>query len=103
MQRSAARLNDGAMAGPSPSVLDAAVLEAIPDAVLVAGRDRRIVAANRVAHALLGHAPGTLPGQELVTVVPPTHRDRHQAHFDAWFENPRVRAFGPGSELRARR
>jgi PAS domain S-box-containing protein len=74
----------GATPGP---VLDHAELFArLPDAVVVAGPDMRVVYANPAADALLGYAPGALRGRPVTELVPLRLRSAHLAgvaHFQA--------------------
>ncbi|MEK6607811.1 MAG: PAS domain S-box protein, partial [Myxococcota bacterium] len=51
------------------------ILDAFPDAVVVADADRRIVYANPAATSLLGWPPDELRGRALTTFLPPRLHD----------------------------
>ncbi|MBA4170722.1 MAG: PAS domain-containing protein, partial [Chloroflexi bacterium] len=57
------------------------LLDAMPDAVLVADMESRIVYANASVHALLGWAPEALIGQSLHTIQPERLHDPHDIGF----------------------
>jgi PAS domain S-box-containing protein len=59
---------------PTPEFFDA-----IPDALLVVGRDGRIERANAHAERLFGHASSRLLGAPVELLVPARERDRHAA------------------------
>ncbi|HEX2075047.1 MAG TPA: PAS domain S-box protein, partial [Geodermatophilus sp.] len=71
------------MTAPVPTAATAApaVLEALPDAVVVADRDGRIVYANRAIHTLLGHDAAALRGRPLTVLMPERFRRTHASGF----------------------
>ena len=64
---------------PAPTT---AVLDALPDAVLVVDADDRVRAANQAVGAVLGYAPSAVVGAELAeTLLPPRSRDGYRARL----------------------
>ncbi len=57
---------------------DFASFEAVPDAVIIAGRDGSIVFANRHADRVFGYEKGKLVGLTIESLIPEGHRERHQ-------------------------
>lgn len=68
-----------------------ALLEALPDAVVVADRGGRIAYVNPAIAVLLGHAPDELLGRPLQVLMPDRFRDAHVEGFS------RFRATGEGA------
>jgi PAS domain S-box-containing protein len=58
-----------------------------------------IVMANRALEAMFGWDAGTLAGQSLERLVPPTFRELHMQHRGAYFAGPRPRQMGVDSDL----
>ncbi len=75
------------------------VVEAAPNAMLMADRDRRITLVNRNAEALFGYSRAELIGQPLELLVPQRFRERHPELVADFFAAPRARAMGAGREL----
>ena len=67
-----------------------ALLEALPDTVVVADRDGRIAYINPAVQTLLGHRPEDLTGRSLTVLMPARLRRGHGAGFS------RFRATGEG-------
>ena len=72
-----------------------ALLEAMPDAVVVSDGER-IVFANRRLHALTGHAPGSLHGAPLELLIPDDARATHRGAVAAYHAAPATRPMGLG-------
>jgi PAS domain S-box-containing protein len=66
---------------PTSSIVAPALLEALPDVVVVADADGRVVYANPAMRILLGHDPADLRGRLLTTIVPERFRAAHSAGF----------------------
>jgi protein-histidine pros-kinase len=82
----------------------AALLEAAPDAIVVAGADGRILFANARAEALFGYERTEMLEQPVEMLLPERYRATHPEHRSGYFGQPRVRPMGtPGLDLRARR
>src|SRR5450432_3531673 len=75
------------------------VVEAAPNAMLMADLDRRITLVNRNAETLLGYSRAELLGQPLEILVPERFRDRHPDFVASFFTAPKVRSMGAGREL----
>jgi PAS domain S-box-containing protein len=80
----------------------AALLEAMPDAVVVADMRSRIVYANASVERLLGWAPGALVGEHLHVIQPERLHDAHDAGFGRYAATGERRLFGTPIRLPAR-
>ncbi len=79
------------------------VVEAAPNAMLMADRNGRITLVNSNAEALFGYARTELIGEPLELLVPERFRDRHPHHVAGFFGDPKSRSMGAGRELFGRR
>ena len=79
------------------------LIEALNDAIVVAGPDNRILYANRAVADLLGWAPNALIGAPVATLVPERLRDAHVAGFSRYFETARPHIIGVPTRVPALR
>lgn len=79
-----------------------ALLEAAPDAMVIADEQGRIVLVNSQADALFGYTREELVGQKVEVLLPERFRHTHVAHREGYAAHPKFRAMGAGLELFAR-
>jgi PAS domain S-box-containing protein len=79
------------------------VLEAAPDAIVIADGDGSIVLVNAQTERLFGYAREQLVGQPIEILVPERFQGRHVGHRQDFLAEPRVRSMGEGLELYGRR
>jgi sigma-B regulation protein RsbU (phosphoserine phosphatase) len=72
---------EGTTPVPTSGIAAPALLEALPDVVVVADDEGRIVYANPALHSLLGHEPAALRGLPLTALVPERFRTAHARGF----------------------
>jgi PAS domain S-box-containing protein len=75
------------------------VVEAAPNAMLMADRNRRITMVNRNAETLFGYSRAELVGQLLEFLVPERFRAGHPGHVANFFATPKARSMGAGRDL----
>ena len=75
----------------------------LPDAILAVDRQGVIRYANRQVGRLFGQEPVTLISAPVETLVPEHLRERHVAHRNRYFSEPRMRPIGTGLDLVAQR
>lgn len=75
------------------------LLEAAPDAMVVADHRGQIVLVNAQAENLFGYAREDLLGQHIEILVPQRFRGTHAGHRQHYQEAPRVRPMGAGLDL----
>jgi PAS domain S-box-containing protein len=80
----------------------AALLEAMPDAVVVADMRSRIVYANASVEKLLGWPPGALVGEHLHAIQPERLHEAHDAGFGRYATTGERRLFGAPVRVPAR-
>jgi diguanylate cyclase (GGDEF)-like protein/PAS domain S-box-containing protein len=68
-----------------PLLAPAAILEALPDAVVAAARDERIVYANALAEELFGYSRAELVGQPVQMLWPERVRQRYTRNMRLYF------------------
>jgi PAS domain S-box-containing protein len=100
-----APVRPAAAAEPQPFAPDTlrALLEAVPDALVIVDRTGRIVLVNAQTERLFGYHRDELLGQPVEVLVPDRFRDRHVGQRDGYFASPRPRPMGVGLELVGRR
>jgi two-component system cell cycle sensor histidine kinase/response regulator CckA len=75
------------------------LLDSAPDAMVVEGKDGRIVLVNTQTERLFGYMREELLGQPVEVLVPERFWSRHQSYGRNDTVNPQDRAMGAGSEL----
>jgi len=79
------------------------LLEAAPDAMVIAGRDGRIVLVNGQTERLFGYGRDELVGQLVEILVPDAFRAGHPSRRAEYFGDPKARPMGAGLGLHGRR
>ncbi len=77
------------------------LLEALPDALVIANEAGKIVTANAQSELNFGYKKEELIGQPIEILLPERLRDRHTGHRLSFFQNPVARSVGDGMELNA--
>lgn len=76
-----------------------ALLEAAPDAMIIAGPDGRIALVNAQAELLFGYDRDELYGQPVELLVPKRLHTKHVQHRTGYVNAPKARAMGASQEL----
>jgi PAS domain S-box-containing protein len=79
------------------------LVESVPDALVIADADGRIVLVNAQTEQLFGYPRGELLGHAVELLVPERQRARHVAQRAAFARDPHVRPMGRGLPLTGRR
>jgi protein-histidine pros-kinase len=77
----------------------AQLLDAAPDAIVIAGESGRIALVNVQTEALFGYARSELIGQPVEMLLPEAMRAAHVGHVAAYVAHPKLRPMGSGREL----
>lgn len=80
-----------------------AVLESVPDAVVVVAPDGTIALVNRQTEVLFGYSRAELLHHPVELLIPERFRARHVGQRDVYFAAPHLRPMGAGLELYGRR
>jgi protein-histidine pros-kinase len=83
--------------------LDSALLEAMPDAIIVVDPEGSIVQANAQCQALFGYPRASLLGQPVELLMPERYRSGHLGHQGRFLAAGQPRGMGSGRELLGRR
>jgi PAS domain S-box-containing protein len=75
------------------------LLEAAPDALVVAGVDGRIMLVSAQAERLFGYSRAELIGESIEILVPQRFRAENSTHRDSHFSHVRASSEGPALEL----
>src|SRR5207302_10553744 len=75
------------------------VVEAAPNAMVVADNEGKIVLVNHQTEKLFGYRREELIGREVDILVPLKYRGRHPANRMEFMSEPRARAMGAGRDL----
>ena len=80
-----------------------AILEVMPDAVVVVGQDGKIVMVNSNAERLFSHPRQEMVGQPVEMLVPDDLGAAHERHRERYWAWPDIRPMGVARELLAKR
>ncbi|MCI0456364.1 MAG: PAS domain S-box protein [Gemmataceae bacterium] len=101
---------DGLLPKPAPGVIPTlteqtlrALLEGLPDALVVIDRSGTIVVVNALTEQMFGYARHELLGHPVELLVPERFRQAHVGHRAGFFAAPHSRAMGVGLSLWGRR
>jgi PAS domain S-box-containing protein len=79
------------------------LLEAAPNAMVIADQEGRIAVVNAQTEKLFGYTRDELLGQPIETLVPERFRRAHLGHRADYLSHPRARPMGAGLDLYGRR
>jgi protein-histidine pros-kinase len=75
------------------------LLESTPDAILMVGKDGKIVLTNSQAERTFGYTRERLIGEPVEMLLPERYRSGHRGHRGGFFSQPRTRTMGAGLDL----
>lgn len=84
--------------GPGPRLFRQ-IVEAAPNAIILAGRDGKIVLVNAQTEKLFGYTRRELLGHPVEMLVPERFRAAHPGHRTRFFAEPSARSMGAGRDL----
>ncbi|EPG72752.1 PAS domain S-box protein [Leptospira fainei serovar Hurstbridge str. BUT 6] len=79
------------------------LLESAPDAMVIVGKDGRIILVNSQTEKIFGYKREELLGEEVEILVPDRFHANHQIYRNGFFTRPIARSMGAEQELFARR
>jgi len=88
---------------PSGEARFRAIVESVPNGVVMIDGRGRIVLVNRETERLFGYTREELLGQPIERLVPDRFHERHPEFRAAYFAKPQTRAMGAGRDLFGRR
>lgn len=86
---------------PTTGIVASTILQSLPDVVVVADAEGRIVYTNPAVGSLLGHDPAELRGAPLTDLVPERFRAAHEAGFARFVATGRGKLFDSTLQLPA--
>ena len=78
-----------------------AVVESVPNAILLVDGQGKVTLTNPPAHALFGYAREELIGRPVELLIPARYRSSHEAYRQSYGVDPRARVMGFARELYA--
>ncbi len=75
------------------------LLESAPDAMVIVGRDGKILMVNIQAEKLFGFTKDEMIGKEVELLIPHRFHHKHHGHTGNFFADPKARGMGVGLEL----
>jgi len=75
------------------------LVEAAPNAMIMASRDGRISLVNAQTEKLFGYSRDELVGQPIEMLVPQRSRAQHPSLRDSYYQEPQTRSMGVGRDL----
>ncbi len=74
-------------------------VEASPNAMIMVGKNGRIVLVNAQAETLFGYSHGELSGRSIESLIPARFQAQHPRHRESFSAAPQARPMGAGREL----
>ncbi len=75
------------------------VVEATPNAIVVVGKDGKIILVNAETERLFGYTRTELIGEYVEILIPTPYKTNHAEYLSNYFVNPTARSMGAGTEL----